>query len=97
VEAKLSHETRVPFEWRPPCDPSDDSSISYAHRFEWPDTSPERQLKSNGTIQSLSSWFADACSDYDVEVAVSDALAASDVVVIAIRRHAQLGMEGASG
>jgi hypothetical protein len=73
------------------------SSFSYAHLFEWPDTGLERQLKSNGTIQSLTSWFADACSDYDVEVAVSDALAASDVVVIAIRRHVQLGMEGLGG
>jgi hypothetical protein len=79
------------------CDPSDDSSISYAHRFEWPDTSPYRQLETNGTIQSLSSWFTDARSDYDGEVTVSDALAASDVVVIAIRRHVQLGMEGLGG
>jgi hypothetical protein len=44
------------------------------------------------TVHSLGSRFADACSDYEVEVAVSDPLAASDVVVIAIRRHAQLGM-----
>jgi hypothetical protein len=79
------------------CDSSDDSSISFAHNFEWPDTSPERQLKTSSIIQSLSSWFADASSDYDVEVAVSDALAASDVVVIAIRRHVQLGMEGLGG
>jgi hypothetical protein len=43
------------------------------------------------------SWFADACSDYEVEVAVSDALAASDVVVIAIQTHVQLGMEGLDG
>jgi hypothetical protein len=99
------------------------SSILYAHRFEWSDTSserqlktkgtitsperqlktngtitsPERQLKTNGTIHSRGSWFADACSDYEVEVAVSDALAASDVVVIAIQTHVQLGMEGLDG
>jgi hypothetical protein len=56
-----------------------------AYRKWCRDVSRVRKLKTDRTIQSSHSWVADAYNDDEAEFAVSDALAASDVVVIALR------------
>lgn len=69
------------------CDPSDDRVDFACPPILVAGYQSREKVVDERYYTSRSSWVADAFNDYEVEFAVSDALAASDVVEIAIRTY----------